>query len=379
MAALMRDGVTTIEIKSGYGLDQCTERRQLEAAGELGVTHGCKVVRTFLGAHSVPREFTGRADEYIEQVVGPTMAALHGGGLIDAVDAFCESIALSPAQTCHVFSQAGALGLPVRLHGDQLSDQGCAELAAKHGALSCDHCEHTSDAGAAAMGAAGTVAVLLPASNLFMNDASLPPVDAFRRAGVRIAIATNCNPGSSPCCSLLLALHLACSRFRLTPEEALLGATRHAAAAIGRLDTLGTLEVGKAADIACWSCRGPAELVYSMGLPHLVTSYVDGVETSIRGVHPKATAATPRSPSSRTQSTPTRRISDPPADLPSSVFEVRAGAGTHALKQLRWLPPSLSSRSDLLALCSFLAATQVDVGHAPPGTHSRALGRSPAL
>jgi len=279
--ALMRDGVTTLEIKSGYGLDHDTERRQLEAAGELGANHGCKVVCTYLGAHGLPAEYQGRANDYIEQVVGPTMKSLDGAGLIDAVDAFCEHIAFSSEQTAKVFAQARELGLPVRLHGDQLSDQGSAELAAKHGALSCDHCEHTSETGVAAMAQAGTVAVLLPASNLFMNESKLPPVDAFRKAGVRMAIATNCNPGSSPCCSMLLAMSLACSRFRLTPEEALLGATRHAAAAIGRLDSLGSLEAGKAADVACWSCSTPAELCYSMGLPQLITSFVDGQETAV--------------------------------------------------------------------------------------------------
>ena len=277
VASLMRDGVTTIEIKSGYGLDMATERRQLEAAAALGRLHGCRVVRTFLGAHGVPSEYKGRAATYIREVVLPTMGALHNDGLIDAVDAFCETIALDVKQTEAIFDHAKSLGLPLRLHGDQLSDMGCAALAARHGALSCDHCEHTSIEGAKAMGQAGTVAVLLPASNLFMNDSQLPPVGAFRAHGVRMAVATNCNPGSSPCSSLLLALHLACSRFRLTPEEALAGATRHAAAAVGRSETLGTIEVGKLADMACWACASPAELLYNMGGPSpLVASFIAG-------------------------------------------------------------------------------------------------------
>ena len=223
------------------------------------------------------------------------------------MDAFCEGIGFTPAQTARVFDHAAALGVPRRLHGDQLTDQGCGELAAKHGALSCDHCEYTSAAGAKAMGAAGVVAVLLPASNLFTNEAQLPPVAAFRAEGVPMAVATNCNPGSSPCASLLMAVHLACSRFRMTPEEALAGVTRHAAAALGRAATIGTLEVrrhncylhtltrlcvvalhggmslqvGKAADLACWSCASPVELAYYMGLNPLVASYVDGKETKL--------------------------------------------------------------------------------------------------
>jgi imidazolonepropionase len=201
-------------------------------------------------------------------------------GLVDAVDAFCESVGFSREQTDRVFKHAASLGLPVRLHGDQLSDGGGAALAASHGALSCDHCEHTGQAGVQAMAQAKTVAVLIPAGNLFMNDAKLPPVETFRAAGVPMAVATNCNPGSSPCCSLLTAINLACSRFRLTPEEGLLGVTRHAAAALGRSDSIGTLEVGKAADLAVWRARAPAELAYYMGLNQLEATYVDGEERS---------------------------------------------------------------------------------------------------
>jgi len=278
VAALMRDGVTTLEIKSGYGLDRATEQRQLEAAGALA-EYRCRVVRTYLGAHGVPAEFKGRADEYIDQVVLPTMDALKRAALIDAVDAFCEpAIALDAEQTARVLKHAAALGLHRRLHGDQLSDSGSAALAARLGALSCDHCEHTSAAGAAAMAEAGTVAVLLPASNVFMNETVIPPIAAFRAAGVRMAVATNCNPGSSPCTSITLAMHLACSRFRLSPEEALAGVTRHAAAALGLADQIGTIEVGKAADLACWSCRCPADLCYNMGLPQLVTTFIGGSE-----------------------------------------------------------------------------------------------------
>lgn len=299
LSALMRDGVTTVEIKSGYGLDGPTEHRQLHAANAAAAMHGVKLVKTFLGAHGVPPEYSGRADDYIDEVVLPTMERMHTRGLIDAVDAFCESIAFTPAQTSRIFTVAAALGLPVRLHGDQLSDQGCGELAAKHHALSCDHCEHTSEAGAKAMGSAGVVAVLLPASSLFMNEAQLPPVAAFRAAGVRMAVATNCNPGSSPCTSLLLAMQLACSRFRLSPEEALAGVTRHAAAALGRSDYVGTLEVGKAADLACWSCASPAQLSFHMGLNYLSAVFINGDEVAPVGETQLSARMSSRVPSSK--------------------------------------------------------------------------------
>jgi len=278
LESLMRDGVTSLEIKSGYGLDGPTERRQLEAATLAAKAHGLKLARTYLGAHAVPPEYASCPDAYIDEVVLPTMEALHADGLIDAVDAFCESIAFSSEQTARIFAHAASLGLPLRLHGDQLSDMGCGSLAAEHRALSCDHCEHTSEEGVRAMARTGVVAVLLPACSVFMNEATLPPVAAFRKEGVRMAIATNCNPGSSPCASLLLAMQLACSRFRLSAEEAFAGVTRHAAAALGRQGSVGTLEVGKAADLTCWACTSPAELAYHMGLNLLVTSFIDGVE-----------------------------------------------------------------------------------------------------
>jgi imidazolonepropionase len=223
--------------------------------------------------------------------VPPLCSQLHAKKLVDAVDAFCETIAFSPVQTSRVFDAAKLLGLPVRLHGDQLSDQGCGELAAKHGALSCDHCEHTSDVGARAMAESSVVAVLLPASNLFVNESKLPPVEAFRKAGVRMAVGTNCNPGSSPCTSLLMAMHLACSRFRMTPEEALAGVTRHAAAALGLDATIGTVEAGKAADLAIWSCQSPAELSYRIGMNPLIASYVGGKQLWQRGQSTMLTAA----------------------------------------------------------------------------------------
>ena len=275
---LMREGVTSLEIKSGYGLDVETERRQLLAAEAAASTHGFKLARTFLGAHAVPAEYKGRPDEYIDEVVLPAMDALHKEGHVDAVDAFCEGIGFTYEQTARVFKHAASLGLRCRLHGDQLSDGRCGELAAEYGALSCDHCEHMSAAGAKAMGEAGVVAVLLPASSVFINEAKLPPVADFRAEKVALAVATNCNPGSSPCPSLLLALHLACSRFRLTPEEAFAGVTRHAAAALGRQAEVGTLEVGKAADLAVWQCAHPRDIMYQMGYNPLVACFVDGKE-----------------------------------------------------------------------------------------------------
>jgi imidazolonepropionase len=265
LAALMAEGVTTVEIKSGYGLDVDTECRQLRVARRLGRERAVGVRTTFLGAHALPPEYTGRADAYIDLVAGPMMAAVAAEGLADAVDVFAENIAFDLAQTARVFDAARRFGLPVKIHAEQLSNMGGAALAAAYGALSADHLELLDATGAAAMAKAGTVAVLLPGAFYFIRETTLPPVDVLRACGVPIAVATDCNPGSSPLTSLLLALNMACTLFRLTPEEALTGVTRHAAAALGLADETGTLEAGKWADLAIWDIERPAELCYRMG------------------------------------------------------------------------------------------------------------------
>jgi imidazolonepropionase len=263
LRALMADGVTTVEIKSGYGLALEPERRCLEVARALGRTHPVSVHTTFLGAHALPPEFIGRSDDYIDAVVA-MLADLHALGLVDAVDVFCERIGFSPAQTARVFTAARALGLPVKLHAEQLSDSGGAQLAAGFGALSCDHLEWLSAEGAAAMAAAGTVAVLLPGAFYFLRETRVPPIALLREHDVAMAVSTDCNPGSSPCTSLLLMLNMACTLFRLTPEEALAGVTRHAAHALGLHDR-GVLAAGMRADLAVWDVQHPAELAYAFG------------------------------------------------------------------------------------------------------------------
>ena len=257
-----REGATVIEVKSGYGLDHDTELRMLRAARRL---RGLTVKTTFLGAHALPEEYEGRADEYIDFVCSEVLPAAVREKLVDAVDAFCERIAFTPEQTRRVFDKAGALGLPVKLHADQLSDLGGAALAAGHRALSADHIEFSSEQGISAMKAAGTVAVLLPGAFYFLKEKQLPPIEALRRHGVPIAAATDHNPGTSPLTSPLLVLNMACTLFRLTPEEALAGMTRNAAFALGIQATHGTLEVGKAADLAIWEIGSPAELAYAIG------------------------------------------------------------------------------------------------------------------
>jgi imidazolonepropionase len=232
---------------------------------------------TFLGAHALPPEYEGRADAYIDMLVGETLPAVAAENLADAVDAFCESIGFTPAQTEKVFAAAAALGLPVKLHADQLSDLGGAALAARFKALSADHLEHTSEAGVAAMAAAGTVAVLLPGAYYFLRETKLPPVAQLRAANVPIALATDSNPGSSPVTSLLLMLNMGCTLFRLTPAEALSGVTRHAARALGLSESHGTLEVGKAADFAVWDIERPAELAYRIGFNPCRVSVQAGV------------------------------------------------------------------------------------------------------
>jgi imidazolonepropionase len=260
---LMREGVTTIEIKSGYGLALEHERKALSVARELGRTQSVSVRTTFLGAHAVPPEFTGRSDDYVAEVL-QMLPVLHAEGLVDAVDAFCERIAFSPAQTRQVFEAAQALGLPIKLHAEQLSDSGGARLAAEFGALSCDHLEWLSADGAAAMAAAGSVAVLLPGAFYFLRETRVPPVAMLREHKVPIAVSTDCNPGSSPCTSLLLMLNMACTLFCLTPEEALAGVTRHAAQALGLPDR-GVIAPGLRADFVLWDVDHPAQLSYALG------------------------------------------------------------------------------------------------------------------
>lgn len=264
LRALMAEGVTAVEIKSGYGLTAADEARCLRVARRLGRDLPVTVRTTYLGAHALPPEFEGRADDYIDAVC-TWLPALHAEGLVDAVDVFCERIGFTPAQTRRVFDAARDLDLPVKLHAEQLSDQGGAALAASYGALSCDHLEHLSDAGVRAMAAAGSVAVLLPGAYYFLRETRLPPVDDLRAAGVPMAIATDHNPGSSPTLSLLLMLSMACTFFRLTPEEAWRGVTVNAARALGLQASHGTLEPGKRADFAVWDAQHPNELAYRFG------------------------------------------------------------------------------------------------------------------
>ncbi|MBI5274883.1 MAG: imidazolonepropionase [Burkholderiales bacterium] len=260
---LADEGVTTLEVKSGYGLALEHERKCLRVARRLHGARGVSVRTTFLGAHALPPEFAGCADDYIGEVVR-MLPALHAEGLVDAVDAFCERIAFSRAQTQRVFEAARSLGLPVKLHAEQLSNSGGARLAAQFAALSCDHLEWLGDEGAKAMAAAGTVAVLLPGAFYFLRETRLPPVGLLRDHGVPIAISTDCNPGSSPCTSLLLMMNMACTLFRLTPEEALAGVTRNAAQALGLADR-GTLAAGLRADFVLWDAKQPAQLAYAIG------------------------------------------------------------------------------------------------------------------
>jgi imidazolonepropionase len=262
--ALMSEGLTTIEIKSGYGLSLEHERKQLRAARALESERAVTVRTTFLGAHAVPPEFAGRADDYLAEIIGQMLPVLAGEGLVDAVDAFCETIGFSAEQTRRLFTAATSQGLRVKLHAEQLSNQHGAQLAASFRALSADHLEHLDPAGIQAMAAAGTVAVLLPGAYYFLRDTHLPPVDALRSARVPIALATDSNPGTSPLTSLLMTLNFAATLFRLTVEECLLGVTRAAALALGLTDR-GTLQAGKRCDLAIWSIERPAELVYRMG------------------------------------------------------------------------------------------------------------------
>ncbi|APW36478.1 imidazolonepropionase [Rhodoferax koreense] len=262
---LLAEGVCAIEIKSGYGLALAHERKQLRVARRLGEAHGVTVRTTFLGAHALPPEYTGRSQAYIDLVCQEMLPALAAEGLVDAVDVFCERIAFSLAETEQVFRAAQALGLPVKLHAEQLSDMGGAALAARYGALSCDHIEHLSPAGIEAMRAAGTVAVLLPGAYYTLRDTHLPPIQELRAAGVPMAVSTDHNPGTSPALSLLLMVNMACTLFRLTVPEALAGVTRHAARALGLQDTHGALGVDRPANFVLWDLQEAAELAYWFG------------------------------------------------------------------------------------------------------------------
>lgn len=262
---LIAEGATTVEIKSGYGLDTASEMRMLRVARRLGTVRPVGIRTTFLGAHALPPEAGGDKQAYIDLVCREMLPAIANESLADAVDGFCEGIAFSPAQIAQVFATAAALGLPVKLHADQLSDLGGAALAAHHKALSADHLEWTSEAGVAAMGEAGTVAVLLPGAYYVLRETKLPPVAALRRAGVRMAVSTDCNPGTSPITSLLLAMNMAATLFGMTVAECLAGTTREAARALGLGNETGTLEAGKWCDLAIWDIERPAELVYRLG------------------------------------------------------------------------------------------------------------------
>jgi len=263
--AFLAEGVATIEIKSGYGLDIETEIKMLRVARQLGKERSVRVKTSFLGAHAIPPEFSGKADAYIDFVCEEVLPAVHYENLADAVDGFCENIAFSPNQISRVFEKAKSFGLPVKLHAEQLSNLGGATLAAKYGALSADHLEFLDQTGVEVMGESGTVAVLLPGAFYTLRETQLPPLDSLRKAEVPIAIATDCNPGSSPLTSILLCMNMSCTLFRMTPEEALCGVTIVAAQALGIGDEVGTIEVGKKAELAVWNLDQPAELAYRAG------------------------------------------------------------------------------------------------------------------
>ncbi len=279
MESLKSEGVTTIEIKSGYGLELETELKMLRVARQLGEKdQQVDVITTFLGAHALPPEYADKSDEYITSIVDDMLPAVKEQGLADAVDGFCEGIGFSPEQMERVFNKAQELGLPVKLHAEQLSDLGGASLAARHDALSADHLEYISESGVKALANSGSVAVLLPGAFYILRESQLPPVQLFRDHAVPMAIATDANPGSSPIVSLLIVLNMACTLFSLTPAEALAGVTRNAALALGLGDDRGTLEVGKRADFVLWDIQHPAELVYMMGANPCASVIKNGIE-----------------------------------------------------------------------------------------------------
>lgn len=278
---LLAEGVTTIEIKSGYGLSVEGELNMLRAARKLETLRPVRVVTTYLAAHATPAEYKGRYAAYLDDVVIPGMKRGHAEGLIDAVDGFCEGIAFTVDEIRVVFDKAKSLGIPVKLHAEQLSNLGGAKIAASYGALSADHLEYLDQEGAKAMAKSGTVAVLLPGAFYAINETRKPPVQMLRDAGVSIAIATDCNPGTSPLTSLLLTMNMAATLFRLTVDECLTGATREAARALGLLEETGTLEVGKSADFALWNIKRPAELVYRIGFNPIHSHLFKGQEVSL--------------------------------------------------------------------------------------------------
>lgn len=279
LEGLKATGVTTVEIKSGYGLDHDSELKMLGVARRIGREAGVRVRTSYLGLHAVPPEHKSDRAAYVDKAVDEILPAAHAEGLVDAVDAYCEPIAFTTDEVARLFDKAEALGLPVKLHADQLSDGGGAALAARYHALSADHIEHTTEPGVQAMAEAGVVAVLLPGAFLMLRETKAPPVALLRQHGVRMAVATDCNPGTSPVASMTAALNLACVQFRLTPEEAIAGATRHAARALGLQDEVGTIEPGKAADLAVWDIIRPAELCYWLGAPLLYRRYLGGIIT----------------------------------------------------------------------------------------------------
>ncbi|WP_062206610.1 imidazolonepropionase [Aureimonas sp. AU12] len=277
--ALLAEGVSTVEIKSGYGLEIEAECRMLEAARLLATLRPVRIATSWLAAHATPAEYKGRNADYLAEVAIPGLREAHRRGLVDAVDGFCEGIAFSAAEMEAVFEAARALGLPVKLHAEQLSHAGGAALAARYGALSADHLEYADAEDAAAMAASGTVAVLLPGAYYFIRETKAPPVELFRRAGVPMALATDCNPGTSPLTSLLLTMNMGATLFRMTVEECLAATTREAARALGLLAETGTIETAKSADLAVWDIASPAELVYRIGFNPLHARYFQGERT----------------------------------------------------------------------------------------------------
>jgi len=285
LRALLAEGVTTVEIKSGYGLELETEARMLRAARALEAGHPVTVSTSLLAAHALPPEFAGRADDYLDTICGDWLPRLAAEpGLVDAVDAYCEDIAFSAAQCDRLFAAARALGLPVRLHAEQLSNVGGSQVAARHGALSCDHLEYASEADAVALAQAGTVAVMLPVAFYALAERQLPPLEALRRHGVPLAVASDCNPGSAPCASLLLAMNMGRRLFGMTSDEVLLGVTRHAARALGLGEQRGVLAPGRAADFAVWSVDSLDELGYWVGFNPCSMVVKDGSIVLERGV-----------------------------------------------------------------------------------------------